>query len=271
MVSIKEAYIKGTDILKEADIESYKLDARVLLENVLKIDSGKLPLYYDKIIEEDEKKEYENAIRKRVEHIPVSYIINKKEFYSIDFYVKEGVLIPRGDTEILVDEALKEKKKKIADICSGSGCIGLTIAKLQPESEVTLFDISENAIEVSKKNIELLGIKNAKVIKMDILNEPLPEKYDLIVSNPPYIPKCDIETLEKTVKDYEPLSALTDGKDGLTFYKRLKELSERHLNDNGILMCEIGIDQLTDMKNIFGEIQYTCDLAGIPRVIKRYL
>ena len=93
----------------------------------------------------------------------------------------------------------------------------------------------------------------------------------MIVSNPPYIPKKDIETLEKTVKDYEPLSALTDGYDGLTFYKRLKELSEKYLNDGGAILLEIGIDQLDDIRNIFGNIEYTCDLAGIPRVIKRYI
>lgn len=271
MVSVKEAYIKGTEILKKADIESYRLDARVLLENILDLDSGKLPLYYDKILKENEEKEYEIAISKRAKHIPVSYITNKKEFYSIEFYIKEGVLIPRGDTEILVSEALKEKKKKIADICSGSGCIGLALAKLEPECEVTLFDISPLAIEVANKNIELLGIKNAKVIKKDILKEDLIEKYDLIVSNPPYIPKKDIANLEKTVKDYEPINALTDGDDGLTFYKRLKVLSENHLNPGGAILLEIGIDQLNDMKNIFGEIEYTCDLAGIPRVIKRYL
>ena len=271
MVSVKEAYIKATDILKKAQIESYRLDARVLLENILDLDSGKLPLYYDEILNDDKEKEYESAILKRADHIPVSYITNKKEFYSIEFYVKEGVLIPRGDTEILVSEALKGKKKKIADICSGSGCIGLTLAKLNPESEVSLFDISPVAIEVSKKNIELLGIKNARVIEKDILNEELPEKYDLIVSNPPYIPKKDIQTLEKAVKDYEPINALTDGDDGLTFYKRLKELSDKYLNEGGILMCEIGIDQLNDMKSIFGEIEYTCDLAGIPRVVKRYI
>lgn len=271
MVSVKEAYIKGTDILEKENIESYRLDARVLLENILKLDSGKLPLYYDKILTENEEKEYESAILKRAKHIPLSYITNKKEFYSIEFYIKEGVLIPRGDTEILVSEALKEKKKKIADVCSGSGCIGLTIAKLQKDSEVTLFDISPVAIEVAEKNIELLGIKNAKVIKKDILKEDLSEKYDLIVSNPPYIPKRDIEGLERTVKDYEPISALTDGDDGLTFYKRLKELSEKHLNKGGAIFLEIGIDQLNDVKDIFGEIEYIRDLAGIPRVIKRYL
>lgn len=268
MVSVKDAYKEAIDTLKQAGIESYAVDARVMLEHLLNIDSGKLPLYYDKTLTENKKKEYESCVKKRAAHIPIAYITNKKEFYSLDFYVEPGVLIPRGDTEILVAEALKLKKKKIADLCCGSGCIGLTLAKLLDDSEVTLFDISDKAIEVTEMNIKNLGIKNARVCKMDILKEELHEKYDLIVSNPPYIPASDIEALERTVKDYEPKEALTDGSDGLMFYKRLHRLT-KYLEKGGVLLAEIGINQLADVQNIFGNIEYTCDLAGIPRVIKK--
>lgn len=275
MVSVREAYKKSTEALKSAGIESFLIDSRVILEHILNIESGKLPLYYDKILTKSEQKSLENAIEKRAAHTPVAYITNKKEFYSLDFYVEEGVLIPRGDTELLVSEALKAIKEinakgekiKIADLCCGSGCIGLTLAKFIPKSEVTLFDISDKAIEITKKNAERLGIKNAKAVKADILKEELPESYSLIVSNPPYIPICDIACLEKTVKTYEPTNALTDNSDGLTFYKRLKYLSKR-LESNGILLAEIGINQLYDVKNIFGSLDYICDLANIPRVIK---
>lgn len=270
MVSVKEAYKNAAVLLKSAGIDSFRLDARVLMENIINADSGKLPLYFDRILTENEKNKYESFVRKRASHIPISYIINKKEFFSLDFYVEEGVLVPRGDTEILVSEALKTGKNKIADLCCGSGCVGLTLAKLLPNSQVTLFDISDKAIEVTKKNMKLLDITNAEVIKSDILKEELPEKYSLIVSNPPYIPASDINTLEKTVKDCEPLNALTDGKDGLTFYKRLKILSEKYLDTDGVLLAEIGINQLNQVKNIFKDISYTCDLAGIPRVIKKY-
>lgn len=272
MVSVKEAYINSSEALKASEIESFLIDTRVILEHILNIESGKLPLYYDKILTKSEQKSLENAIEKRAAHTPVAYITNKKEFYSFDFYVEKGVLIPRGDTELLVSEALKaikskDEKIKIADLCCGSGCIGLTLAKLIPKSEVTLFDISDKAIEITKKNIERLGIKNAKAVKADILKDELPESYELIVSNPPYIPACDIAGLEKTVKAYEPICALTDNSDGLTFYKRLKYLS-KHLELNGILLAEIGINQLYDVKNIFGSLDYICDLANIPRVIK---
>lgn len=272
MVSVKEAYKKSSEILKSAGIESFLIDTRVILEHILNIESGKLPLYYDKILTESEQKKLEGAIEKRAAHTPVAYITNKKEFYSLDFYVEEGVLIPRGDTEILVSEALKiikskDKKIKIADLCCGSGCIGLTLAKLIPKSEVTLFDISDKAIEITKKNAKKLGIKNAEAVKADILKEELPENYGLIVSNPPYIPALDIAGLEKTVKAYEPISALTDNSDGLTFYKRLKYLA-KYLDTEGMLLAEIGINQLSDVKNIFENLDYICDLSNIPRVIK---
>lgn len=275
MVSVKEAYINSSEALKASGIESFLIDARVILEHILNIESGKLPLYYDKILTKSEHKSLENAIEKRAAHTPVAYITNKKEFYSLDFYVEEGVLIPRGDTELLVSEALKaikeinakDEKIKIADLCCGSGCIGLTLAKLIPKSDVTLFDISDKAIEITKKNAERLKIKNAKIIKADILKEELPEGYSLILSNPPYIPICDIKDLEKTVKAYEPICALTDNSDGLTFYKRLKYLS-KYLEADGTMLAEIGINQLYDVKNIFGSLDYICDLANIPRVIK---
>lgn len=270
MVSVKEAYKNAQDTLKNADIPSFKIDSRVLTEHILGIDSGMLTLYLDKMLTEEEISLLEELIKKRAEDIPLSYITRKKEFYSLPFYVEEGVLIPRNDTEILVEEALKisPPSAKIADLCCGSGCIGLTLAKNLPKSEVTLFDISDIAISVTEKNIENLNIKNAKSQKRDILSEELPENYDIIVSNPPYIPASDIATLDKTVKEYEPKEALTDGGDGLLFYKRLKYLSDNYLKKDGILLAEIGINQLNDVKNIFGKIHYTEDLSGIPRVIK---
>lgn len=263
MVSVKEAYKKGAEILGDS------LDARVLLEHLLECESGKLPLFYDRILTDAEEIKYQEFIEKRKENMPVSYITNKKEFYSLEFYVKEGVLIPRFDTEILVSEALKYAKKDmhIADLCCGSGCIGISIAKNVPDSFVELYDISDVAVEVANINTQKLGIKNASVQKADILKDELIGKFDIIVSNPPYIPEKDIDTLMEDVRDYEPKEALTDGGDGLLFYKRLKEICDNHLTDKGMLFAEIGINQENDVKNIFKTCRFVNDLAGIPRVM----
>ena len=270
MVSVKDAYTKAADLLKKNGIEFYSADARILLESVLNIESGKLPIYYQNVLEYDEEKRYGDFIEKRIKKVPVSYITNKKEFYSLDFYVESGVLIPRCDTEILADEALKAAKEPsdAADLCCGSGCIGLTLAKYRPYVHTELFDISPAAVRVSKINKERLKIENASVSELDIMKFELPHKYDMILSNPPYIPRNDFDSLQEDVKNYEPALALTDGGDGLSFYKRLKYLSDKYLKKHGILVAEIGINQLEDVKKIFGDIDYVCDLSGIPRVIK---
>lgn len=270
MVSVKEAYKNAQETLREKGISSYQIDSRVILEHIINCQSGQLPLCYDRELTKEEEREYEKAILKRKNHIPVSYITHKKEFYGLLFYVDKGVLIPRPDTENLVDEALKIAKgnEKIADLCSGSGCIGLSLAYNLPKSRVTLFDVSDICIKIANKNKENLKLKNAQIIKIDLIKEELPEAYDMIVSNPPYIPVCDIENLDKTVREYEPAMALTDGGDGLLFYKRLKYFSDKYLKVGGTLLMEIGINQLKDVENIFGKISYSCDLAGIPRVVK---
>lgn len=269
MVTVREAYKAAAESLKNHGTEFYNADARILLECVLGIDSGKLALYYDSALSEENAQKYREYIKFRIKNVPVSYITNKKEFYSLDFYVDNRVLIPRFDTEILADEAIKHAQnvKTAADLCCGSGCIGLTLAKFCPHLSADLFDISDGAVEVSRINTQKLDIKNADVIKLDILKNPLPKKYDMILSNPPYIPICDIDGLSDDVKKYEPVNALTDGLDGLTFYKRLKILAQEHLNDGGIMLLEIGINQLDDMKKIFGEIEFLKDINGIPRVI----
>lgn len=269
MVTVREAYKAAAESLKKHGTEFYNADARILLECVLGIDSGKLALYYDSALSEENAQKYREYTDLRIKNVPVSYITNKKEFYSLDFYVDNRVLIPRFDTEILADEAIKHAQnvKAAADLCCGSGCIGLTLAKFCPHLSADLFDISDGAVEVSRINAQKLDIKNADVIKLDILKNPLPKKYDMILSNPPYIPICDIDGLSADVKKYEPVNALTDGLDGLTFYKRLKILAQEHLNDGGIMLLEIGINQLDDMKKIFGEIEFLKDINNIPRVI----
>ena len=276
MVKIKELYQKGIKILEENEIETPKTDARVILEYVLGVESGKLPLYYEKEALLKIQNTYFNLIEKRKNHMPCSYITGKKEFMSLDFFVSDGVLIPRNETENLCEYCIEKINNmkintvKVADICSGSGCIGLSIAHYCKNSDVELFELSDDAIEISKKNKESLFIKNADIYKMDILKEKPDTLYDVIISNPPYIPIEDIEYLMEEVRDYEPHIALTDGGDGIKFYKRLAEISEYNLKPGGFMAVEVGINMYRDVKNIFdnyGKTEIIYDDFGIERIV----
>ncbi len=274
MVKVKDIYLEGIKILEKNEIETPKTDARVIMEYVLNVKNGMLPLYLEKNAENIKEKYFE-LIEKRANHTPCSYITNKKEFMALDFFVKEGVLIPRPETENLCEYAIEKIKKEkrnvmVADICSGSGCIGLSIAKYCKNAHVTLFEISDVAIEVSEINKENLKIESAKIVKKDILNEEIEESFDFIFSNPPYIPVEDIPILMEEVRDYEPKIALTDGCDGMTFYKRLSEIASKRLKKGGIMAVEIGINMHNDVENIFkkyGETEVIKDDFGIERII----
>ena len=253
--------------------ESSKTDARAILEHLLQIEFGKLPLYLGDSAE-DIREEYLGLVKERKEGKPLSYITGKKEFFSRNFLVGEGVLIPRPETENLVSAVLerlsKESKepKKIADVCSGSGCIGITLA-LESGNPVDLYELSSEAVAVSRQNAEALGA-NVTVYQKDILAEALPKNYDVIVSNPPYIPLSDMEYLMTDVVDYEPHMALTDGGDGLLFYRRLVSLAKESLADNGILAAEVGINQHLLVAEIFsnlGKPEIISDYFGVERVV----
>jgi release factor glutamine methyltransferase len=282
-LNILELYQAGINELTKNKIETPKIDARAILEHILGIDFGKLSLYYNNDAQNIEN-EYLNKIKLRCENMPLSYITNKKEFFSLPFYVCQGALIPRAETENLVQAALDNAECRmqnalkqplaVADVCSGSGCIGISIALKKPLAVVDLYELSDEAIRISKINKENLGAKNVAIIKKDILNDNLDRRYDIIVSNPPYIPKDEIPTLMSEVRDYEPQMALTDGEDGNLFYKRLAELTKLHLNKGGILAVEVGINQHNIVKNIFidilgenGKINIIKDYFGIERVL----
>ncbi len=267
-MTVKELYEQGISILSGG--EAPKTDARAILECLLQIEFGKLPLYLSD--DADSIKEaYFRLIGERKEAKPLSYITGKKEFFSRNFQVGEGVLIPRPETENLVSavlERLPEKAVNIADLCSGSGCIGITLA-LETGKAVDLYELSPEAIAISRKNAEALGA-NVAVSKMDVLTEELPKTYDVMVSNPPYIPLSDMEYLMTDVVDYEPRMALTDGGDGLLFYRRLVALAEKHLSHGGILAVEIGINQhllVADIMKSLGKPEIISDYFGVERVV----
>lgn len=211
--------------------------------------------------------------------MPIKYITETVEFMGIDFYIKEGVLIPRPDTEVLVEEVLKEinkrKLKKVCDVCCGSGAIGLSIAKLLENTIVVCSDIDDTALEVTQKNIDNLSLKSrASVVKSDLLKFAIDENlyFDVVVSNPPYIKKDIIPTLMEDVKKYEPYIALCGGEDGLDFYKKITKESILALKSGGVLAYEIGYDQAEAVSDILKQYNYTDirvvkDLSGLDRVV----
>ena len=189
---------------------------------------------------------------------PLQYILGECEFMSLDFYVESGVLIPRSDTETLVEAVIEKtdenKNMKILDICTGSGCIGISTAHFRSSAYVDLIDISDKAIEIAKKNIVRNNVQSrVKVQKMDILNEYPSEKYDIVVSNPPYIETEVVDTLQTEVKNHEPRLALDGGKDGLIFYRRITEIAPEILKKGGMLAFEIGYNQGKAVSALMGK------------------
>lgn len=278
-MNINEALIKSYDILKGADIESYKIDAQILLCMVLKKDKMFIMLNRDYELSAKEESTFIKFTELRKEKMPIKYITESCEFMGLDFFVKEGVLIPRPDTEILVEETISlikcRKYKTICDVCCGSGAIGISIARYCDNVEVDLLDISPIALEVTGININRLGAENnCNVYFSDLLENPIhnDKRFDCIVSNPPYIRKDVIPELMDDVKNYEPTLALDGGEDGLDFYRKITEQSKNILNNGGLLAFEIGHDQRIEVsaileKNGFIDIKNYKDLSGLDRVV----
>ena len=282
-MNIGEALVRAYGILKEVKIESYLLDSQLLLSTVLNKDKLFIMINRDFNLNEKQEDEFSRLIQLRKNKMPVKYILGECEFMGMSFIVKPGVLIPRPDTEILVEEVIKHLKEKVytkvCDVCSGSGAIGIAIAEFTVDAEVMLYDISPDAIAVSKLNIERFHLsKRVNAGCGDLLQEAIAEnkKFQVVVSNPPYIRDAVIPTLMEDVKDYEPYIALSGGEDGLDFYRRITKESLLVLESGGLLAFEIGYDQKEEVVDIllksgFEGIECIKDLAGNDRVIKAIL
>ena len=276
---IGELLIDGNKILKEANIDTYILDTQLLLGKVLGKDKLYLITNKEEEVSKFKEREFYSLIEKRKNKMPISYILKTTEFMGLDLHVEEGVLIPRGDTEILVEETLKfmdeDKEYEVCDLCCGSGAIGISIAHFRENTKVDLIDYYDVPEKVTKRNIVKQKLSNrAKFIKSDLLNEVINQqkKYDILVSNPPYIKEEVIDTLMEDVKDYEPHTALSGGNDGLEFYRRIVDDSDKILKENGILAFEIGHDQGEEVSNLMIEkgyknVRVVKDLAGLDRVV----
>ena len=276
---IGELLIDGNKILKEANIDTYILDTQLLLGKVLGKDKLHLITNKEEEVSKFKEREFYSLIEKRKNKMPISYILKTTEFMGLDLHVEEGVLIPRGDTEILVEETLKfmdeDKEYEVCDLCCGSGAIGISIAHFRENTKVDLIDYYDVPEKVTKRNIVKQKLSNrAKFIKSDLLNEVINQqkKYDILLSNPPYIKEEVIDTLMEDVKDYEPHTALSGGNDGLDFYRRIVDDSDKILKENGILAFEIGHDQGEEVSNLMIEkgyknVRVVKDLAGLDRVV----
>lgn len=274
-MKIKELLEYGKNNLIEKE-EPYRL-SKMLLKSILNVDTTYLLINSEKEINKEIENKYKKGINDLKSGKPLQYITNKQEFMGLDFYVDENVLIPQPDTEILVEEVLKKIEKlngktNVLDICTGSGAIAVSIAKNATNVNVTMSDISENALKVAQKNAKTNEVLDkCKFIKSNMF-ENIEEKYDVIVSNPPYIKSKIIKTLEKEVQN-EPLIALDGGEDGLDFYKIIIQTAYKHLKENGILALEIGYDQkeevikLIEESNKYINIYCKKDLAGNDRII----
>lgn len=267
-----EALKKGTEVLRENGIEDASVDAWYLLEYCCGMSRTRYLLEKCSPIPPSEQETYEALLRKRSSHIPLQHITGEQEFMGLTFLVNDQVLIPRQDTEILVEEALKVTAPgmKVLDLCTGSGCILISLMKFCPGLLGTAADLSGEALKVAQKNAERQNV-TIRFCQSDLF-EAITESFDVIVSNPPYIPTDEIDQLMEEVRLHDPRMALDGKEDGLYFYRKITEESDRCLNAGGWLLFEIGCEQakaVADMmrEKKFSKVRVIKDLAGLDRVV----
>ena len=271
-MTYRELISRGEKVLELAGVADVKTDAWLLLEMVCKIDRNFYYMHMDEDVSEIELKEYEIAIRKRAEHIPLQYIIGETEFMGLKFKVNSSVLVPRQDTETLVEEALKvvSPGMRVLDMCTGSGCIIVSILHNVSKVEGFAVDISKQALNVAKENAKLNEV--SVLFERSDLFDNVTGTFDVIVSNPPYIPTEEIEKLMPEVKTFEPMEALDGKEDGLYFYRKIVAKCGDYLNPGGHILFEIGHDQGEAVSALlkeagFAMVRVIKDLAGNDRVV----
>ena len=289
----KDVYEVGRETLEKAGIDEAALDARLLLEFVCDTDRNTLLAHGDREVSAQEYDRYRGLIESRAAHVPLQHLTGQQEFMGLTFIVNEDVLVPRQDTEVLVEEVMKNLHDgmRILDMCTGSGCILLSLLHYSNDCTGIGVDLSEPALAVARGNYERLRGErpemNAHFLQGDLF-EALAchsngtdgceeeacqeEKFDIIVSNPPYIETDEILTLMPEVREHEPMTALDGGADGLAFYRRIARDAGAYLNGGGMLFFEIGCEQAESVRGImertgFREIQVVKDFAGLDRVV----
>lgn len=271
-MNYRKLYETGKDRLEKAGIQEAALDARLLLEEVCRTDRNTLLVHGDRAVTEEEETQFRIFIDRRSTHEPLQQITGWQEFMGLRFSVTEDVLVPRQDTETLVEEVMRYLRDgmEILDVCTGSGCILLSLLRYSNGCRGVGCDISEKALAVAGQNAKELGI-SAQFIQSDLF-ESIEGRFEYIVSNPPYIRKDMIPTLMEEVRDHEPLIALDGGEDGLDFYRKITREATEHLYSGGMLFFEIGYDQGEAVKLLmeeegYEEVTVSQDLAGLDRVV----
>jgi release factor glutamine methyltransferase len=271
MITLAVVLQEAENLLLNAGVEEAKLDAWYLAMECFKINRTDYYMNPGREIDEEQYIRYKTMIEARAKRIPYQYLTNQQEFMGLQFYVNENVLIPRQDTEVLVELAMKHADNAdILDMCTGSGCIILSLGKLCKTKSLTAVDISSKALEVAKLNSEKLEVP-VTFIESNVFDKVTGE-YDIIVSNPPYIPTKVIEGLMPEVKEHEPMLALDGLEDGLYFYRILAKEASKYLKKNGYIFLEIGHNQGKDVKDLlqdagFTEVNIVKDLPGLDRVV----
>lgn len=274
--TISELLIYSNEKLSAAKVDTPLLDSQILICHALGVSKTYIIAHPDQIVPDEKVNLILNWIERRSQREPVPYITGVKEFYGMNFTVASDVLIPRPETELLVDYAIKHLAGKnesfVADIGCGSGIIAICIAKLVPNSSVIATDISDKALEIASLNARKLGVDNISFYLGDLIKSLHKQKYDIILSNPPYIPTDELSNLQPDIINYEPHIALNGGFDGLKFYRKLTAVAPEHLKSSGILAVEIGIDQSNQVFEMFSgagftNIEILNDYSQIPRII----
>ena len=278
MITVLELIKLSTEYLEKKEVESPRANAEILLADILNCKRIDLYLTFDKPLAENELQLYRESIRKRAARIPLQYIIGNVDFYGLKLNVNNSVLIPRPETELLVEKIITDFKDindlKILDIGSGSGNISLSLGKNLNNSIIVGIDVSEKAIQVANQNKVISDVQNVEFKLFDVMKDDpsILGKFNVVVSNPPYISEVDYHSLEPELKVYEPKVALTDNYDGLSFYKKIISLSKMLLYNPGYLYFELGKDQHKDVNQLmidekFSNIKVIKDYAGIERII----
>ncbi len=260
--------------LQEQGIEGARLDAELLLTEVLQLDRVGLYVNYDRPLEANELAAYRQLVGRRARREPVAYILGRSEFWSLPLVVRPDVLIPRPDTEVLVEEALQRAvaESRILDVGTGSGAIAIALAHELPNAELVAIDLSEAALAVAQENARCNGVAERIIFQQADLQRLPTGPFELIVANPPYIPQGDLASLQPEVRDYEPQLALAGGSDGLDCYRTLAAQACQCLTVGGWILLEVGIGQAGDVQQLLtaaGLVEVFCrnDYAGVARVV----